>query len=244
MIPKIIHYCWFGRGKMPALALKCIQSWKEILPDYEYMLWNEDSFDVTSNSYVKEAYDSKKYAFVTDYVRLYALYHVGGVYMDTDVEVLKRFDELLYLPAFSGFESDSNIPTGMMASEKNGKWVEELLNYYNNRHFLRSDGSCDLTTNTQTISETMKREGFKLKNSYQIHRKIVHIFPMDFFCAKSRSGLVTVTDNTYCIHHFAGSWNPRSQKIKKYIFQKILGPKLTDSLVKTKKRVKSVFRLQ
>lgn len=100
MIPKIIHYCWFGRGKMPELAERCIASWKKHLPEYQYILWNEDNFDITSVPYVKEAYEARKFAFVTDYVRLYALYHFGGVYMDTDVEVLKPLDRFLDLPAF------------------------------------------------------------------------------------------------------------------------------------------------
>ena len=110
MIPKIIHYCWFGRGKMPELAQKCLDSWKKQLPEYDYKLWNEDNFDINSVPYVKEAYEARKFAFVTDYVRLYALYHFGGVYMDTDVEVLKPLDRFLELPAFSGFESDKEIP--------------------------------------------------------------------------------------------------------------------------------------
>ena len=106
MIPKKIHYCWFGRGPMPELALKCLNSWKVNLPDYELIVWNEDSFDITTNQYVKEAYESRKFAFVTDYVRLYALYHYGGIYMDTDVEVLKPLDNFLNHKAFTGCEDD------------------------------------------------------------------------------------------------------------------------------------------
>jgi len=122
MIPKVIHYCWFGRGKMPQLAQTCMESWGKYLHDYKLKLWDEDSFDINSVHYVKEAYQSRKFAFVTDYVRLYALFNEGGIYMDTDVEVLKSFDDLLYLPAFSGYESNkfSSFPTGIMASEKAG----------------------------------------------------------------------------------------------------------------------------
>ena len=113
MIPKIIHYCWFGRGPMPPMALKCIESWHRFMPDYEYKLWNEDNFDVNSVPYVKEAYEARKFAFVTDYVRLYALYTEGGIYMDTDVEVLKPYDDLLGLSGFTGYEGSKYLPRVM-----------------------------------------------------------------------------------------------------------------------------------
>ncbi len=106
MIPKLIHYCWFGRGEMPELARNCIASWRKLLPDYELMLWNEDNFDVDSLKFTRQAYAKRKFAFVTDYVRLYALKHYGGLYMDTDVEVVRSLDPLLDLPAFTGFECD------------------------------------------------------------------------------------------------------------------------------------------
>ena len=130
MIPKVIHYCWFGRGKMPEMALKCIESWKKYLPEYKIKEWNEDNFDLDMYPYVREAYDNRKFAFVTDVVRLYALYNEGGIYMDTDVEVLKSLDPFLHHNAFSGFEDDKNIPTGIMASEKGGRWAKENLDYY------------------------------------------------------------------------------------------------------------------
>ena len=136
MIPKVIHYCWFGRGKMPELALKCIESWKKYCPDYEIKEWNEDNFDLDMYPYAREAYDNRKFAFVTDVVRLYALYHEGGVYMDTDVEVLKPLDKFLVHHAFSGFEDDWDVPTGIIASEKGGRWAKENLDYYKEKHFV------------------------------------------------------------------------------------------------------------
>lgn len=237
MIPKVIHYCWFGRGKMPDLAIKCLASWKFFLPDYELLLWNEDNFDVDKVPYVKEAYQAKKYAFVTDYVRLYALYHHGGVYMDTDVEVLKNLDELLGLPAFSGFESESEVQTAIIGSEKNGKWVNEILNHYRTKRFVISDGSLDMTTNVEIISAIMSKNDFKLQNSYQVYSDCMHIFPKDYFCPKTRTGAIHITANTYCIHHFDGSWQPMRLKIKKYFFRTIIGPRLTEVLVQIKKRL-------
>ncbi|RDB04322.1 glycosyltransferase family 32 protein [Runella aurantiaca] len=235
MIPKIIHYCWFGRGKMPEMAIRCIESWNIYLPDYELRLWNEDTFDINSVVYVKEAYEARKFAFVTDYVRLHALYHFGGIYMDTDVEVLKRLDDLLSYPAFSGFESEIEIPTGIMASAQNGAWAREMLAYYEGRNFQKKDGTLDMTTNVEIISGIMSANGFVLKNGYQVYKDCMHIFPKDYFCPKSRSGLITLTKNTYCIHHFEGSWQPMKYKMKKYFFQKIVGPIITDKLIRMKR---------
>lgn len=241
MIPKVIHYCWFGRGNMPALAEKCMASWKEHLPTYKLQLWDEDTFDVDSVPYVKEAYQARKFAFVTDYVRLYAIYHHGGIYMDTDVEVLKNLDNLLDLPAFSGFESDTEIPTGIMASEQYGFWAKEQLQYYEGKHFLMPDQSLDMTTNVEIISNIMAVNGFVLKNSYQIYKECMHIFPKDYFCPKARTGVIRITDNTYCIHHFEGSWQEPRAKLKKFIFRKIVGLKATEVLVKLKRKLLMVF---
>lgn len=216
MIPKIIHYCWFGRGKMPELAVKCIDSWKKYLPDYTIKEWNEDTFDLNLYPYAKEAYEKKKYAFVTDVVRLYALYTEGGIYMDTDVEVLKSLDTFLKYPAFSGFESEDSIPTGIMASEKNGKWAEWQLSLYNDMHFILDDGSINLTTNVIIITNSMVKEGFKLDNSLQNFKDIIWMFPNDYFCPKTKN-TINITNNTHCIHHFAGSWMPLSHRIKKRI---------------------------
>ena len=222
---------------MPALAIKCIDSWKKYLPDYELRLWNEDNFDILLVPYVKEAYEAHKYAFVTDYVRLYALYHFGGIYMDTDVEMLKNLDDLLQLPGFSGFESDTEVPTGIMACVKHNEWAKEQLDHYKLKHFIKADGTPDLTSNVQIISGIMAANGFNLHNSYQVYKNCMHIFPKDFFCPKSRTGILTITLNTYCIHHFAASWDTPRLKIKRYIFQRILGPLVTDLLVGLKRRI-------
>ncbi|MCF8378565.1 MAG: glycosyl transferase [Bacteroidales bacterium] len=238
MIPKVIHYCWFGNKPLPDLAIKCINSWRKYLPDYSLKLWNETNFDVKSVPYVKEAYEAKKYAFVTDYVRLYAMYNEGGVYMDTDVEVIKSLDDLLGFPAFSGFESDDEIPTGIMASETNGQWAKEMLEYYgSDRHFKLPNGDLDTRTNVFIIGSLMATNGFQLKNGYQIYKNCMHIFPKDYFCPKSRTGLITITQNTYCIHHFAGTWLPKRIKLKKRIYHFIFSPEVLTKLVQLKRKV-------
>ncbi|MCE9473683.1 glycosyltransferase family 32 protein [Bacteroides fragilis] len=230
MIPKKIHYCWFGKGKMPELALKCIESWRVNLPDYELKEWNENSFDINSNFYVKEAYESRKFAFVTDYVRLYALYTEGGIYMDTDVEVLKNLDSFLDLPAFSGFEDNVHIPTGIMAAEKGSVWAGWQLKYYDDRHFLLPDGTLDLTTNVEIIGRLMGEKGFILRNGLYNFQNIITIFPRDYFCPKSHTtGKIELTQNTYTIHHFAGSWKSTSDRLKRRIVH-LIGVKMSHRL--------------
>lgn len=231
MIPKVIHYCWFGRGNKPQLAQKCIDSWRRILTDYKIKEWNEENFDVSQNRYVYEAYISKKYAFVTDFVRLYALYNEGGVYMDTDVEVLGRFDDFLYHHAFSGFETDGNVPTGMMAAEKGSVWVKELLDQYSDRVFIQSDGSFDLTTNTTVITNYMLEKGLIQNNTYQDFPGLCTMYPAEYFCPKDhRTGVIKTTSKTVCIHHFAGSWTnhtwfEKARHSLKLFFVKIIGEK-------------------
>lgn len=218
MIPKVIHWCWFGRGKYSALVEKCIASWKKYLPDYEIKVWNEDNFDIHCNKYVEEAYQNKKWAFVTDYVRLYALYHEGGVYMDSDVEVLRPLDGFLSLSAFSGFESNHSCPTGIMASEKGGAWVKDILDDYNDRSFVNPDGTLNLTTNVEYITQMMNKRGFSLTGEYIDIKNYVTLYPSDYFCPKSHAtGKLNLTTNTYTIHHFASSWHSPKKKIVRWV---------------------------
>lgn len=152
MIPKKIHYIWLGGNKKSKLIEKCIASWKKYCPDYEIIEWNENNFDIGSNKYLKEAYEAKKWAFASDYIRLYVLYTEGGIYMDTDVEVLKPLDRFLECKAFSGFERKDAIPTGIMACEKGNEIFKELLSYYTDKSFYNEDGSMNQTTNVVTIT--------------------------------------------------------------------------------------------
>lgn len=226
---------------MPELALKCIASWHKYLPEYEYKLWNEDTFDINSVPYVKEAYEARKFAFITDYIRLWALNKFGGVYMDTDVEILRPLDEFIKLPAFTGYEASSSMApvTGLMASAANGVWVKEQLAYYDDKHFRRADGTLDLTPNTITISKIMTDNGFVIDGKYGVYKNDMHVFPVDYFCPLTSTRVLKLTANTACIHHFAGSWVERTpwQKFKNWFFEKVLGRKLTDKLVQVKRRM-------
>lgn len=219
-IPKTIHYCWFGRGEKPKLAKKCIKSWKKFLPDYEIIEWNEDNFDINSNLYVKQAYESKKYAFVSDYVRLYALYNYGGIYMDTDVEVLQSLDKFLKYEAFIGFESEELCGTGIIGSKKENKMIREFLEPYKSLRFINDDGSFNQTTNVYMMTDIFMKYGVNLNNTQQ-NINDMEIFPKTYFCPLNYGDAQTdFSKDTYTIHHFAGSWLP--EEIQKSIKKKRL----------------------
>lgn len=214
-ISKKIHYCWFGGNPLPKLAKKCIKSWKKYCKDYEIIEWNESNFDISrAPLYVQQAYEAKKWAFVTDYVRLYAMVTYGGVYMDTDVELVKKIDKYLNHHAFSGFENETSIPTGIMACEKNFSLFTELLKYYDTATFLKEDGSFNLTTNVSTITKMCLERGFKPNNMLQDLDGFV-LYPKDYFCPKSYyTGAINKTKNTVAIHHFSASWLIKEEKKK------------------------------
>ncbi len=215
MIPKTIHYCWFGGKPKPKLANKCIKSWQKYCKDYEIIEWNESNFDINCNQYVKEAYESKKWAFVTDYVRLWAMYTQGGVYMDTDVELIKPLDKFLGEEAFSGFENEINIPTGIMAAEKGSHIIKNLLSYYDDASFILPDGSLNTCTNVETITKMMTERGFVANNTYQCVDGFA-FYPKEYFCPKDPfTGLCNITENTVAIHHFDGSWLPTEYRKEK-----------------------------
>lgn len=221
MIPKIIHYCWFGRHPKPESARKCMATWKKYLPDYELREWNEDNFDLHSCAYAEEAYKAGRFAFVTDYVRLYALYHYGGIYMDTDVEVVRPLDRFLDLKGFSGFEKTDAVPTGIMAAEKGLPFIAELLHDYDSLHFLDENGRMDQTTNVIRITNAAVRHGLVLNNTRQTVADFT-FYPMDVFCPKDpKTRQIKRTRNTFTIHHFAGSWLPKERQMDHALKEKL-----------------------
>lgn len=233
MIPKKIHYIWFGKNPLPKLAIKCIESWKKYCPDYEIIQWNEDNFDINMCDYMKEAYEAKKWAFVSDYARLYVLTKYGGVYMDTDVELQKPLDSFLSCEAFSGFESSGEIPTGIMAAEKGQRLFCELLNDYNGVHFIKDDGTYDFTTNVQRITETCLKYGLHLDNKLQTVNGFT-LYPMDYFCPKdATTRVLRITENTVAVHHFDGSWQDNDRKFVKWVSD-VFGYETTKKLIKIK----------
>ena len=227
-IPKVINYCWFGGSPLPDDVKKCINSWKKYCPDYEIRQWNETNFDLNICSYVREASKMKKWAFVSDYARFWILYKYGGLYMDTDVEVIKNLDQLLVHKSFSGFENEKEIPTGIMASEPKLDIFRYLLNYYKDRKFIKEDGTIDNTTNVIIITSMMLEKGLKPNNTLQTVEDFT-IYPKEYFCPVEYSTKKKkATKNTYTIHWFAGSWVSRKEKNKILIyriFKKVLGEK-------------------
>lgn len=195
---------------MPELVLKCIESWKIYLPNYKMRLWTEDNFDVSkAPRYVQEAYAAKRYAFVSDYVRLWALEREGGVYLDTDVEVVRSFDPLLDDIAFIGLEESLALLPGtcVMSCEAHCKWVKDMLATYENATFLKKDGSLDLTTNVQRLGAKMVEGGLLHERRIQyLPQWGLRVYTHDYFSPITSTRVMRKSKNTYCIHRFAGSW--------------------------------------
>lgn len=206
-IPKIIHYCWFGSKEIPPQEQKYIEGWKKLEPDFKIMFWNEQNFEIKEAvPYVKQAYEAKKFAFVSDYVRMYALNKYGGIYFDTDVELIKPINDLLDEHFFIGFENKTMLGTGIIGSQPNMWLLQEMLEYYSKRQFTDKDGNIDTTTNVQILVSILEKHGFTKQNCEQ---KIngVHIFERDYFNPKKYSeDKFGTAASTITIHHMAGSW--------------------------------------
>lgn len=241
MIPKIIHYCWFGRKPLPELAIKCINSWKKFLPDYEIKEWNEDNFNVNIIPYTKEAYEAKKYAFVSDYARFWILYNYGGIYFDTDVEVIKNIDDIISKGPFMGLESNSdnqkiaNVAPGLGLGVNSGLYIyKKILNLYESSSFLNDNGSLNLKTVVGYTTELLTSYGLEDKDEIQFIEGI-WIYPKEYFCPIDYKTKEYIrTKNTRTIHHFAASWLPK-EPILPYIVRKYMGKKVLSFLVKMKK---------
>ena len=216
MIPKIIHYCWFGGKQMPPLAEQCLASWKEHMPDWKSMRWDETNFDIAAAPlYVRQAHEARKFAFVSDYVRLWALEKYGGVYVDTDVKSLKSYEPLLNDTAFIGLEeSKAHLPgTCVMGCEPHCKWVKDMLALYAGIEFLKADGSLDLTTNVDRMGLFLQTKGFVPSREAQYLPEYgLRIYTHDYFSPITSTRVMRKTKNTYSIHYFAESWRDGRKK--------------------------------
>ena len=269
MIPKIIHYCWFGQAPLPPLAEQCIASWKAHMPEWEMKAWTEASLSQSLSPlkggegcwldymplYVKQAYEARKFAFVSDYVRLWALEQYGGLYMDVDFMVFRPFDDLMdKYPAFAGYEGSKRQPVmqGVLASEPHGAWVRDMLGTYNDRTFIKEDGSLDMTPNTSYFSDRLESQGFvadgvekdfyvkSISNlKFQISNLeepmfFLHVFPVHYFCPVLTTGEDVWTEETYCEHKGESSWAKQTWKGR---LLKCISPRMRTELIKLKRKI-------
>ena len=210
MTPKIIHYCWFGKSPLPPLALKCIDSWRKFLPDYEIREWTEANFDVNQTAYTAGAYKCKKFAFVSDYARFKIMYDYGGIYFDTDVEVIKPLDHIVTKGSFWGLEKSkeglSCNPGLGFACPPGLDLCQEMIHHYENDTFIYPNGKYNLTTVVDVFSKLLRSKGFSF-SSFPEELDGVHIYPPEYFSPiDSNTGETVITQHTHTIHHYAASW--------------------------------------
>ena len=240
---KVIHYCWFGGKPLPRSAEKCIASWKKFLPEYRIVRWDESNFDVNAIPYTREAYAAGKYAFVSDYARFWILYHNGGVYFDTDVELIKNMDDILAKGDFLGVESKMprmiTVNPGLgFAASRGSVLLEELLDLYRGLNFLNADGTPCLKNIVEITTEQLLKQG--LKNTPEVQECCgFTIYPKDYFCPIDYDTReLVITENTRTIHHYAESWVPRSARFKNAL-RRIFGKNFITFLVNLKKKIRN-----
>lgn len=229
-IPKIIHYCWLSNDPVPQKMQAYMETWHKVLPDYEFIKWDFTRFDKSSSIWVSEAFDNKKYAFAADYIRMYALYTMGGIYMDMDVEVLKSFDDLLDQSYFLCNERDSKWPeVATFGVEKGCEWVRLILEYYKDRHFILRDGSFDMLPLPLLTKKVLESHGYRIisirkkeKQQTSAEQKVIYLYPYQLFSPKSYvTSKVEVSEDTYSIHQFAGSWKPWYERMERNFWRKL-----------------------
>jgi len=242
MIPKVVHYCWFGGNPLPKSAQKCIASWRKYLPDYEIKEWNESNFDVNSIPYTAEAYKAKKYAFVSDYARFYILYKYGGLYFDTDVEVIRNMDDIIARGPFMGCEGEAKqsmngardkattlgVAPGLGLGVNPGLGLgvnpglglyKEILDIYKDKHFLKPDGTLYDETIVTITTNLLRKKGLRYTNNIQ-QVDGVWIYPKEFFCPKDYvTGKLSITKNSRSIHHYSATWIPKEQRMEARFWQ-------------------------
>ena len=241
MIPHIIHYCWFGGNPFPELEQRCLASWHQFMPKWEYKWWNEDTFDISSAPlYVRQAYEARKFAFVSDYVRLWALEKFGGLYMDVDFMVYRPYDELMSkYAAFAGYEGSKRNPVmqGVIASEPRGAWVRDMLSTYDTRPFIKQDGLLDMYPNTQYFTDRLIEQGFQNdgveKDVFVNDTFFLHVYPVYYFCPVLTTGEDVRTPETFCEHVGESSWAEKGGWKAKIL--SMFGPQTRTRLIKLKR---------
>jgi len=211
MIPKIVHLCWLSGDPFPELIARCQASWKQHLPDYEIMLWNQAALGASSVPWVDESASLKKYAFAADYIRLHALFRHGGIYLDADVEVFRSFDELLGLPSFIGYETGGDLEPAVIGAAPGAQWIGECLAHYEGRHFVRQDGSLDLRPLPLIVREALRARyalpAAPVDGRLFLEDAQVMLFDASYFSPKNvHTGATSGVSHTFAVHHFDGQW--------------------------------------
>lgn len=224
MIPKIIHYIWFGGKPFPNKVLKCIESWHKYLPDYEFKLWNEETFDVNSVEFTKQAYANKKWAFVSDYVRMYALNKFGGWYLDTDIEILRPIERFEDHRMVLGTDHDGAL-TALMGSEPNHPYWTEVLAFYDSMNFVNEDGTFNMTVNNTHLQGVLESYGYKFENKFQELKEGIVVYPDDYFhVANNEKGTIHKTNNSYAIHWHTLLWTSEMSHFNRWFRLHIMKP--------------------
>ncbi|CAM3980848.1 Glycosyltransferase sugar-binding region containing DXD motif protein [Vibrio aerogenes CECT 7868] len=251
-IPKKIHYCWFGGNELPELTIQCIESWKKFCPDYEIIRWDESNVDLNSCQFVKEAYAAKQWAFVSDYIRLKVVEACGGIYLDTDVELLTSLEPFLNLQAFMGFQFDDRhlVASGLgFGAIAHHPALKALMSTYEHIPFIQANGSYDTTPCPDRDTRVLEQFGLKRNNTTQrleVEQYAITIYSSDYFCPKSYEGDEHFTDNTVSVHHYDASWLPEQEREKlrlKVHYKQKFGPKLGKFMFKKHKQLLKIKRL-
>lgn len=213
LIPKVIHYCWFGGKPIPDKNKRWMESWQRFCPDYEIIEWNESNYDVSKNLYMKQAYEAKKWGFVPDYARLDIIYQYGGIYLDTDVEIICNLDNLLYQKAFAGFESNDYVALGLgFGAQKGMPLIEKMLKFYDNMKFINEDGTLNLVASPVLQTQFLKERGLQTNGEYQFVDGMT-IYPEKVLSGKSvATRRIKLKEYTHTIHHYDGSWIDKNGK--------------------------------
>lgn len=241
MIPRIIHYCWFGGNPLPEEAVRCIESWKKYCPDYEIREWNESNFDIHKYKYAKQAYGKKKYAFVSDVARFDILFQYGGIYLDTDVELLRPIDSFLDQEAFAGYGQSGKICTGLIFGATAGNpLIQDALSYYTHNEFLLKNGLPNTTTVVTIFSEILSKHGFSLDGHF-CQNPLLTLYPWDYFDPLNfDTKQMRITENTYSIHHYACSWkSERDMRVYKIglVIKKAVGKDNYEKIARLKHKM-------
>ncbi len=223
-IPKVIHYCWMNSSEAyPPKIERCLDSWKRVLPDYEFVLWNFDRFPKEQSDYAREAFEARKFAFCADYLRFYAVYHYGGIYLDCDVEAVKSFNDLLTLPYFISMEDETrkSLEPACFGAEKGTGWVGECLRHFDDRHFVKPDGTFDITPLPVTMQKDILKEKYEIVAIHKPSEILrddsrIYAFPREFSYSLNLGG--KPHRGTYAIHHYTSAWMPRRNRTLNKLF--------------------------